>query len=40
MLGLLSFHRNGFVRQEAVQLLATDATGEELFDPETGDSFA
>lgn len=30
VLGLLSFHRNGYVRQEAVRLLAHEKTGEEL----------
>ena len=30
VLGLLSFHRNGYVRHEAVRLLANETTGEEL----------
>lgn len=30
VLGLLSFHRNGYVRQEAVRLLTRIRTGEEL----------
>lgn len=30
VLGLLSFHRNGYVRHEAVCLLAREETGEEL----------
>jgi len=30
VLGLLSFHRSGYVRQEAVRLLARETTGEEL----------
>jgi HEAT repeat protein len=30
VLGLLTFHRNGYVRQEAVRLLATIADGTEL----------
>jgi HEAT repeat protein len=30
VLGLLSFHRSGYVRQEAVHLLARETTGDEL----------
>jgi HEAT repeat protein len=30
VLGLLSFHRSGFVRQETVRLLARETTGDEL----------
>jgi HEAT repeat protein len=30
VLGLLSFHRNGYVRHEAVRLLAREKTGDEL----------
>jgi HEAT repeat protein len=30
VLGLLSFHRSGYVRQEAVRLLARETTGDEL----------
>ncbi len=30
VLGLLTFHRSGYVRQEAVRLLASDTSGEEL----------
>jgi HEAT repeat protein len=30
LLGLLSFHRNGYVRQEAVRLLDREASGDEL----------
>src|SRR5262245_23679154 len=30
VLGLLSFHRNGYVRHEAVRLLANETTGDEL----------
>lgn len=30
VLGLLSFHRNGYVRQEAVRLLASETSGVEL----------
>ncbi len=30
VLGLLSFHRNGYVRHEAVRLLARETTGNEL----------